>query len=259
MVDNASGEEALTLLRGALAGARIVANPANLGFGAAVNRALAGVESEFVLLLNNDAVLDEDDAGELVEFLDSRPDAAVAGPVLESAAHPHRVIAAGGRDLARHGRTHSTATERALELRAGRPYAVDYVPGTAALLRRGPVARIGGFEEAYFFSGEMADLCARLGDAGLGSYIVPAARARHDLAAAGVRREVLYAYYSLRNRFLFVRRRRSARAAGLMLWALRGCAKALVAGRPDRRRALALAVRDGVRGRFGPADERLKP
>jgi GT2 family glycosyltransferase len=257
VVDNDSGEAAVANLRESLSGARVLASPTNLGFGAAVNRALEGTDSEFALLLNNDAILEEDDAARLVEFLDTRSDAAVAGPVLEATIPPHEVIAAGGRDLARHGRTHSSAAERASELRAGRPYAVDYVPGTAAILRREPVAEIGGFEEEYFFSGEMADLCARLVDAGLGSYIVPAARARHDLAAAGDRRAVLYAYYSLRNRFLFVRRRRTARAARVLKWALRGSLRALAAGRMDRSRALGLAVMDGLRGRFGPANERL--
>jgi len=258
VVDNASGAAAVARLREALPGARVLANPTNAGFGAAVNRALATTDAEFVLLLNNDAELGEDAAGELLAFLVAHPEAAVAGPVLEAAAPPHEVIAAGGRDPGRHGRTHARAAERAAELAAGRPYRVDYVPGTAALLRRAPLAAIGGFEEAYFFSGEMADLCARAGDAGLGSYIVPAARARHDLDAAADQRAVLYAYYSLRNRFLFVRRRRAAPAAALAVWALRGCLGALAAGRRDRGRALALAVADGLRGRFGPADERVR-
>jgi GT2 family glycosyltransferase len=144
------------------------------------------------------------------------------------------------------------------------PYAVDYVPGTAVLVRSDLLRRLGGFDPEYFFSGEMADLCARARQAGQASFVVPTARARHDLVAAAELRDALYPYYSLRNRFLYTRRHASGwrKLVAPMMWALRGVARALMAlaaGRRRRARALWLAVADGLRGRLGPADDRVQP
>lgn len=262
VVDNNSGPTALALLERSLPDTQIIACSSNRGFGGANNMALEQSRADVVLLLNNDAVLPEPSAEQLLAVLDEQPRPAIVGPVLETSAPPHEVLSAGGRDLALFGRTHSTASERAGEIDAGVPFAVDYVPGTAVALRRRLFEQLAGFDERYFFSGEMADLCTRARLLGHQSLIVPTARARHEVALAGDLRELLYAYYSLRNRFLFIRLHATFKPWRLLLWSLRGTLRALMllaSGRPKHARSLALAVADGLRGRFGPANERVLP
>lgn len=261
VVDNDAQPRGTERLRAALPGVTVLASQANLGFGGANNLALPHLDVDFVLLLNNDARIDAASLADLVAFLDTHPRVGVAGPLLESATPPHRVIAAGGRDPARHGRTHARAAEYAAAIAAQRPYAVDYVPGTAALVRTELFRRLSGFDTEYFFSAEMADLCARARRAGQASFVVPSARARHDLDTADELRDALYPYYSLRNRFLYVRRHaRSHAGLGLARWAVRGALRIgveLARGRGRRARALWLALIDGLRGRFGAANDRV--
>lgn len=260
VVDNGSGAAVVERLESELAGAAVRASASNLGFGGANNLVLDEIDSEFVLLLNNDARIDEESVTLLLRCLRDRPAVGVAGPVLESARPPHQVIAAGGRDPARYARTHLTAVERATELQEGRPYSVDYVPGTVALVRSDLLRDLGGFDETYFFSCEMADLCSRARESGFDSFVVPAARAAHDLEEAGPLRTSLYPYYSLRNRFLFIRRRRRRKFWPTAGWAARGTLRwiaSVAMGRLELARSLSLALVHGLRGHFGAAPGRL--
>jgi GT2 family glycosyltransferase len=262
VVDN-DAEPSAERLRAALPQVTVFAAGGNLGFGGANNLALPRVRAPFVLLLNNDAEMEAAALTELVAFLRTHPQAGIAGPLLEAATPPYDVVAAGGRDPGRFGRTHARAAEHSAAIAAGCPYPVDYVPGTAAVVRTDLLRRLGGFDVDYFFSGEMADLCARARDAGQASYIVPTARARHHLESAADLREALYPYYSLRNRFLYVRRRAPRRyGTDLARWTARGAfgvVAALARGRLRRARALSLALVDGLEGHFGAANDRVLP
>ena len=90
---------------------------------------------------------------------------------------------------------------------------VDDVPGTVALVRRQVFERVGLLDEAYFFGGEMADLCHRARLCGFRSVTDPGARAQHDLDRSSETRQTLHRYYIVRNRFLFVRKHYPRRRA----------------------------------------------
>ena len=80
------------------------------------------------------------------------------------------------------------------------------------------------------------------------------------MAAASDLRQSLYAYYSLRNRFLFVRRNRRHTALPLAVLALRATLRSmasLLGGNVTRARSETMGLIDGLRGRFGPANERF--
>jgi GT2 family glycosyltransferase len=68
VVDNGSTDGSLDLLKSDPS-VRLIANPGNRGFAAANNQALSLARGEFVLLLNNDAILTEDYVGTLVADL----------------------------------------------------------------------------------------------------------------------------------------------------------------------------------------------
>ena len=83
VVDNASSDQTLELLR-ARSGTRVISNPKNRGFAAAVNQGVreAG-ESDFVLLLNPDVEL-ETPVDALIEAC-SRPGIGIAAGLLRDA------------------------------------------------------------------------------------------------------------------------------------------------------------------------------
>jgi len=60
-------------------------------------------------------------------------------------------------------------------------------------------------DEDYFFSGEIADLCYRASKKDLKNVVFPEWICRHSPEDSALRSYV-YKYYSLRNRFLFIKK-----------------------------------------------------
>ena len=236
---------------------RLLLSDHNLGFAAGNNLAIrqamdAGATHLF--LLNNDAAIGEADVIQLINTLETAPRAGIVGPLLRDPPPMSRLQAAGGRNVAWHVNTHR------LDLPASPdPFPVDYVPGTAVLISSEVFRKAGLLDEQYFISGEIADLCLRARRHGFVCLIDPAATAYHDTGRSSELREAFYAYYFLRNRFLYVRKFYSLAAGPLMFyWAAFGLmswAGALARSRQARARALWLALHHGLSGTFGDQSE----
>jgi GT2 family glycosyltransferase len=256
VVDNGSRPPGVGPILREFPDVHVIQSPTNRGFGGGSNlgiEAALGSGVDAVLLLNNDASVDAASVGAMLATLAADPCIGVVGPTVW---HEGRCVSAGGRDIVRHGITHLRLHEPPSAL-----LDVDYVPGTIALVRRQVFERVGLLDEAYFFGGEMADLCHRARLQGFRSVTEPRARAAHDLDRSARERQALHVYYILRNRFLFARKHHPRRRAWLYArWIGRAGVTALAAlGRGDRRRAraAALGVADGLRGRFGGQNERV--
>jgi len=231
----------------------------NRGFAGGVNLAFEALPADAwdaLLLLNSDASINAESIMRLSAVLAHDPTIAVVGPLLKEVNGAVTRMYAGGRDIARHMYTRIPLNGK---IDASRD--VDYVPGTVCLIRRSAFDDVGRMDEAFFFSGEVADFCRRARARGLRCVIVPDAIAEHDLTGNDTLRNELYAYYQLRNRFLYVRRAYAGafrlRAAG---WALVGtlmALRSLLHGRGHTARALMMAVQDGLKGRFGDRHERF--
>jgi GT2 family glycosyltransferase len=189
VVDNASGDG--TIAEIARRGVRLIANPANRGFAAAVNQGFMVLHSPYVLLLNPDAVIQ---AG--LEDLREACDLPGAG-------------AAGGRLVGIDGlpqtgfmvRQLPTALNLILEAlllnriwpnnpsnRRYRGFGLDYSKrfpveqpaGAFLMVRRAVWEEVGGFDEGFFpLWFEDVDFCRRLANGGYGLYYVPEAVAKH--------------------------------------------------------------------------------
>jgi GT2 family glycosyltransferase len=78
--DNGSEDGSQAMVREYFPSVRLLENGANLGFGSAVNRALAKAEGDYFLFLNNDLEMKSDAVVQLVELLDSDPHIGAAIP-----------------------------------------------------------------------------------------------------------------------------------------------------------------------------------
>jgi len=259
IVDNGSQDDSVEQIRHWCPGVRLLLSPHNLGFAAgnnlAVRQALDEGQGTAFLLLNNDAMIDEEGARRLLETLQGSG-AGIVGPLLRDPPPAARLQATGGRSPMMRVNTHMQEIPNQAE-----PYEVDYVPGTAILVAREVFERVGMLDEAYFISGEIADFCLRARRGGFRPLIDPRVTVYHDTGRSSELRVAFYAYYFLRNRFLFVRKFYPAVWPLLALyWSL--FAALSVAGswlRGQRRRAgaLALALADGLSGRFGDRSEQI--
>jgi GT2 family glycosyltransferase len=191
VVDNASSDDGLAVLRAAAPDALVIANAANRGFAAGANQGLAASRRPYVLFLNPDTVVRADTLPIALAALEDRPDAAVLGC---------RTLNADGTPQATVDRFHRVRDLVAEAWRGGRaagtprgttPAAsgvVDWVYGSFLLGRRELVAAVGGFDEAYEMYGEDIDLCHRLRAAGWRTVFCAEAVVVHAGNRSGARR-----------------------------------------------------------------------
>ncbi len=234
----------------------LVRNDRNLGFAGGVNSALRRDEimaSDAVLLLNTDATLTKAGATQLMAQFTTHPEVAAMSPALCEHDETGEVIYHGARSISRHISTRVRMQDSPTEA----VVPVGFLSGTAFLCRPSALRKIGLLEERYFFSGEIADLCQRMRNAGLTCAVCTSARVEHDLSCKAHQRSSIHLYYSLRNRFLFVRTHEATYMRPLLLWfwTAVGCAMAIRAAanhEMTQATAAARAVRDGLLGRYGP-------
>jgi len=198
VIDNASIDATVSVVREVNPSARIIENAVNVGFGAANNQGFEAAEGEYWLLLNPDATLDGRALSELVAFLDRHPDAAAVGPSVESAgagAAESAGMAPSLRSIAGHflflnrllpGDLGGPYRGLQLHRRAGSRSArrVEWLGAMAVLLRPVAIRHVGGFDARIFMYGEDVDLGVRLHAAGWSLWLLPTARARHLVAAS---------------------------------------------------------------------------
>jgi len=253
VVDNGSQDNSVERLRRECPRVRLLQADHNLGFAAGNNLALRSALSEgqtdYFLLLNNDALIDEAGMHQLLATAEGHS-ADIVGPILRDPPPSEALQSVGGRNVAWHADTHVYDIPSSTE-----PYPVEYVPGTAILIRADLIRQIGLLDEDYFISGEIADFCLRAQRHGAHLLINPQVTVYHDQGRSSELRIAFYAYYFLRNRFLFVRKF-YPHLCWLLIprWAVFGMASVAsswLRGERRRARALLLGLRHGLSGKFG--------
>ncbi|MDI6616054.1 MAG: glycosyltransferase family 2 protein [Syntrophaceae bacterium] len=205
VVDNASGDGSVAMVRDGFPAVRIIENTQNRGFSAANNQAFAVMRGRYALLLNSDTVLTEGAVHELFSFMEGNAKAAMAGGQLLN------------RDGSRQNSIANYPTLLSLFMNLpllevlfpGRypskryehkePLAVESVIGACMLVRREAMDEVGILDEGYFFFFEETDWAYRMRSAGWKIFHVPSARIYH-LQGMSIGRDV-------RSRILFYRSR----------------------------------------------------
>lgn len=214
VIDNYSADGSLETLRCTFPAVTYLPLDANYGFANAMNvgiRRALEAGSDYLLLLNNDALVPPDMLGELVAAAEGYPQLGVLSPKIVWEDRPDVLAGLGFRR-----RPYSFDlvgwNERDPGPLDGRPVELDVVFGCAMLLRRSLLLTVGLFDERFFFYYEDADLCTRAAQAGYRSAYLPTATVIHagsfSLRTLGGRREL----YLARYRQLFFRKHLQGRA-----------------------------------------------
>lgn len=259
VVDNASTNDSTAVIASECPELHLIRNSTNLGFGGGNNRGIAEALSMGeapVLLLNNDAWVEEGDVIRLLETLQGDERIGLIGPMLFDARQRDQLLAAGARDPARHHHSHNNRLPT-----GGQVQIVECVPGTVILVRAEVFRQVGLLDDSYFYGSEVADLCLRASQHGYLSAVDTRAHAFHDLGRSSELRATLYTYYIIRNRFLLIRKfHQRWRLLFYTFWTLYSLALSLkvqLASKPFTARAIRLGLFDGLQGRFGDQNERL--
>lgn len=171
VVDNASSDGSLEMVRTRWPGVLAIDAGGNLGFSRANNLGIRAASGDLVLLLNSDTVVPAGAIDGLVADLVAHPEAAAAGP---------RLVDAEGEAELSTGRMIGPLNElrqkvvgalydrgwgpvrRSVERSLRTTREVDWVSGACLLVRRADAESVGLLDERYFLYTEDVDFCAAL-------------------------------------------------------------------------------------------------
>ena len=186
VVDNRSASsEAVAGIVARSAGVRLLALPTNRGFTGGMNVGIAAATGRYVLLTEDDIVLEPGCLEALLAHSRSTGDRAVlTGVMLDDGTR--RIRCAGGEialgppfGMRVIGAGEDLATVPDV------PYAVSYAPGAFLFFPSEVLRSLGSFRSEYFMYFEDVELCLRARRLGIPIQVVPRARALHLPPAAG--------------------------------------------------------------------------
>jgi GT2 family glycosyltransferase len=202
VVDNGSTDDSVAAVRSKFPGAAIVETGSNLRFAggnnAGVRRALAD-GTEYIMLLNNDTVVDPECVTAMIRRLQSDPSIGVVGPKILYHGRPDTIWYAGG------AISFWTGTLRHVGIRAkddgsyDTPGQTEYATGCCLCAPRAVWERVGLLDESFAMYAEDADWCTRARRAGYGVGYEPSARVFHKISVSAGGHT---SWFKMRNKFL---------------------------------------------------------
>lgn len=222
VIDNASTDGSAALVQQRFPWVRLVQNCVNVGFAAANNQAMQQASGRYLFLLNPDTEVYPQALATLVQFMETQPTVAVAGPrylnpdgSLQISCYPAPTLAREGWRLFHLDRLYPFGVYPMASWCMATSRRVDVVQGAAFLVRRTALEQVGLFDTTYFIYTEETDLCQRIRRAGWSIYFVPAASILHH-GGQSTRQVALAMFLQLyRSKLLYFRKHHGAGATFL--------------------------------------------
>lgn len=176
VVDSASVDDTVSRVRRQFPAVELIACTENVGFTRGNNLGLRAASGDYLFLLNPDTLLLGTALSALIAYLEDHPDVGIVGPHTHNAdmttqstrrRFPTRLTAFfestwlqpyAPRQLLDHFYMADLADDRS--------HLVDWVQGSALMMRRTVYEQLGGLDEGYHMYSEELDYCKRAVDAG---------------------------------------------------------------------------------------------
>jgi N-acetylglucosaminyl-diphospho-decaprenol L-rhamnosyltransferase len=190
VVDNASSDDSVAMIRDSFPQVRVLANSENVGFAAGNNQGLEESSGRYVILLNPDTVASPGALERMVALMEEQGDVGIVGPKLiypdgefqhSAFAFPtlpmifldffplhHRLL-----NSRLNGRYPRALYEK------GQPFPIDHPLGAALMIRRSVLDEVGSLDEGFFMYCEEIDWCMRIKRAGWRILCCPRAEIVH--------------------------------------------------------------------------------
>jgi N-acetylglucosaminyl-diphospho-decaprenol L-rhamnosyltransferase len=214
LADNGSVDGTPELAAEANSHVRLLRTGGNIGYGGAINRAVAEIDPdvEFILIANPDIRWAPDSIDKLLAAAQRWPRAGALGPLVlepDGSVYPSARAVPGLLDGAGHAILGSVWPSNPWTLRYRQDNeqiserAVGWLSGSCLLVRRAAFDAIDGFDSRYFMYMEDVDFGDRMGRAGWHNIFVPDAEVTHAKGHAAGRHpeKMLPAHHSSAYRF----------------------------------------------------------
>jgi len=156
VIDNASTDGSVDLLRRNYPWVHLIANKENRGFAAANNQVLPRCQGRYIFFLNPDTKVEPGSLRKFISFMEANPHIGLAGS---------KVIYPDGswqESVSYRYPGQRYATHELSDLKGS----IACVLGASMIARAEIVRQAGGFDEDFFLYGEDQDLCLRIRKAG---------------------------------------------------------------------------------------------
>ena len=210
LMDNGSTDGSVECFRERYPRMEIIENGKNLGFVEGNNvgiRKAMDEGADYVLLLNNDTVVDPEFLGELAKVAESDPKIGFVGPKVYYYDYEGRkdvLNFAGGKLNMWKGVSYHIGVNEIDYGQYNDITKVDYAEGSCLFVNKNVIKKIGLLDPSYFTYWEENDWCMRGMNAGYSSFFVPKAKIWHKIGASNQGTKKVY--YLTRNRFWFMKR-----------------------------------------------------
>ncbi len=191
VVDNASDDGSVEMLRKDFPSVQAIANRTNVGFARANNIALRKAKGKYILLINPDTIVQENTLRVMMGFFDENPDVGLAGCKILNPDGSFQLACRRSVPTtwvaftkisglsALFPRSRLFGKYNLTYLSPDESYEVDAVSGSFMMVRREVYRHVGGLDEDFFMYGEDLDWCYRIQQAGWKNYYVHSTRIIH--------------------------------------------------------------------------------
>lgn len=229
LVDNGSTDGSVEFFRDKYPEIEIIQNEENLGFAEGNNVGISNIiarGTDYILLQNNDTVVDPRFLTELVQVIESDNTIGVVGPTVYYYGSPNKIQSAGAKIWWCIGRSRHLRKNRFDKGDLGEIREVDYIPGCSLLAKSELFSKVGYLNENYFAYWEESDWCIRVKKAGYNILYVPPAKVWHKGGSTSGKISGFGEYHMTRNMFWFMKQNATKKQYisfllfffGLQLW-----------------------------------------
>ena len=182
VVDNASSDDSVAMVRSRYPQVRLIESGENLGFSRANNVAIRQALGEYVLLLNPDTEVAKDTLRGVLAFMDAHPKAGGAGVKMHNtdgtlAPESRRALPTPWVSCLK--MLGFTKRYYMSHLPWDEPGQIEVISGAFCMLRHAALDEIGLLDETFFMYGEDIDLSYRLTKAGWENWYLPFSIVHH--------------------------------------------------------------------------------
>lgn len=198
---------------------KLLINGCNAGFAGGNNQGIKYAiknKSDYILLLNNDTIVEFGFLEKLVEIGESDQKNGIIGPKIYYENDKKRIWFGGGKinwlkTQGIHLDLNKEDIDEVKNINNGRDFfMVDYITGCAMLIKKEVIKKIGLLSEDYFLYYEDTDYCLRALKAGWQSVLTPKSNIWHKVSRSTKEFSPSYLYYHARNELMLSRKTNGA-------------------------------------------------
>jgi GT2 family glycosyltransferase len=230
VVDNASSDNSVLMLKEKFPWVNLIPNTENVGFSCANNQAIKLVKGEYVLLLNPDTLVEEDTFTRCMNFMQQTPDAGALGvkmingqgeflpeskralPVPAVAFYKIFGLSKLFPKSKKFGSYHLTYMDN------NQIQQVEVLSGAFMFIRKKVLDEIGYLDETFFMYGEDIDLSYRITKAGYKNYYLPDTQIIHYKGESTKESTINYVVVFYKAMQIFAKKHFTNKKSFLLMW-----------------------------------------